>query len=30
MEFKPQFKSVKINIIKEENKENHFDYFYTE
>lgn len=30
MEYKPQFASTKINTIKEENKENHYDYFYRE
>lgn len=29
MEYKPQFASTKINTIKEENKENHYDYFYS-
>ncbi len=28
MENKPQFNSIKVNIIKEEDKENYFDYFY--
>ena len=30
MEYKPQFTSIKVNIIKDEDKENHYDYFYRE